>query len=83
MTKLNNDGLTPGQPVSWEEMVKANANREVEVVEPTGEPVTRESIAKMRKDDVIDLLKAQGVEEPDGNVPELRKQLIAIMFAGD
>lgn len=79
MTKLNKDGFAPGQAVSFEEMVKANASRKA----VKSEPITRESIAKMSKSDVADLLKMHGVESPDGKVADLRADLIAIMFMGD
>lgn len=43
------------------------------------DPITRESIATMRKGDVRDLLEAHGVD-PKGTVADMRKALIRIMF---
>lgn len=45
------------------------------------ETITRESIAKMKKADVLDLLAAHGVEG-DGSLADLRKALTDIMFLG-
>lgn len=45
--------------------------------------VTRESIAKMKRGNVVDLLVAHGVEESDIEgryLPELRKMLVSLMF---
>lgn len=52
-----------------------------EPVIKAGEGFTRESIASMKKKDVIELLKAHGAD-PDGrwSVGRLRDELIAIMF---
>lgn len=44
------------------------------------ERVTRESIARMRKSDVIDLLEAHGVEGATGSLKSLRERLIGVMF---
>ncbi len=41
---------------------------------------TREEIAKMPKPDLLEWLKAHGVEEPKGQVKDLRKRLTSIMF---
>jgi hypothetical protein len=49
-------------------------------VDPASEEITPEGIDKMKKADLIDLLKAHGVEEPAGNVAELRDALRAVMF---
>lgn len=43
------------------------------------EAVTPESIAKMKKADVTELLEAHGADA-EGKLPELRARLIAIMF---
>lgn len=53
--------------------------------EAPGEPQAttapdREAIAKMPKDEVIDWLKAHGIEAPQGSVADLRNALIAVMF---
>lgn len=47
--------------------------------EPVSDPITPDTIAKMKKAEVIELLEAHGAEA-DGTVAELRKTLIAIMF---
>lgn len=50
------------------------------------EPITRDSIAKMKRSDVVALMEAHGVSEADCEgirVPELRERLTAIMFMGD
>jgi hypothetical protein len=44
-------------------------------------PPSREDIAEMGREDVIDLLKAHGVDAPKGKVDDLRARLISIMFA--
>lgn len=42
--------------------------------------VSRESIAKMKKADVVEMLAAHGVEDAEGSVADLREKLIAVMF---
>jgi len=51
--------------------------------EPETVEVTRDSIAKMKRGDVVELLEAHGLSEDDCegvNVPELRDMLISAMF---
>ncbi len=43
------------------------------------DPITRESIADMKKADVVDLLEMHGAST-EGNLPELRERLIATVF---
>lgn len=74
----NKDGFSPGQEVTWEEMVSANAARRKTQNAP--DPVTRESIAKMKKADVAELLQTHGADTA-GTVDEMRDRLIAVMFA--
>ncbi|MFY0682611.1 MAG: hypothetical protein JXR13_18710 [Thalassovita sp.] len=45
-----------------------------------GIPETPEEVAKLKKTEVVDLLKAHGVEAPAGSVDELREQLANILF---
>lgn len=45
------------------------------------EPITPESIDKMKRKDVVDLLEAHGVEGATGQLPDLRKWLKRTMFA--
>lgn len=52
------------------------------VVEAAPDPITPETIASMKRADVIDLLEAHGVEGATGPVGKLRDQLTAIMFVG-
>ena len=78
MTKLNKDGLVPGQPVSFAEMVKANASRKP--VAPAPEPTTSEAISTMNRADVVELLAANGVPGAKGKLNDLRDELVAIMF---
>ncbi|MEP1330563.1 hypothetical protein [Pseudophaeobacter sp.] len=42
---------------------------------------TREEIAKMPKPELLEWLRAHGVEEPKGQIKDLRKRLTSIMFA--
>lgn len=51
----------------------------------TPEPVTKESIMKMKKSDVIELLELHGVAEPDtsAKVADLRELLTKVMFVDD
>jgi hypothetical protein len=43
-------------------------------------PSAPEDIAKMKKAEVVELLKQNGVEAPEGGVDVLRDQLTAILF---
>ncbi|WP_212525856.1 hypothetical protein [Actibacterium sp. MT2.3-13A] len=63
-------------------MIINESDFDPDVHEPfeAAEPVTREGVAKMKKSDVIELLKAHGVEDTDGNLPDLRERLIGVMF---
>ena len=45
--------------------------------------ITRESIGKMKKKDVVELLEAHGVSDASGGVGALREKLTEIMFVGD
>jgi hypothetical protein len=45
--------------------------------------ITRESIEKMKKKEVVELLEAHGVSDASGSVGELREKLTEIMFVGD
>lgn len=73
MTEKNKDGFKPGQDLSFADLMQMRATK------PTGAP-TREDIAKMSREDVVELLKAHGVEAPKGKLDDLRENLIAIMF---
>lgn len=46
---------------------------------PSEDRITPETIAKMKKPDVVELLAAHGIEA-DGKVADLRAQLAQIMF---
>lgn len=59
--------------------VNAHA-KEKRLPEKGRQEVTRESIARMKKPDVVDLLAAHGVEGASGSLPSLRNQLTAVMF---
>lgn len=79
MTDKTKGGFTPGQDLSFADLMAMRAQPE-----PTDAPPplpTREEIAKMPKTEVISWLKAHGAEAPDGGVAELREELTAIMFA--
>lgn len=43
-------------------------------------PLTRESIAAMKKAEIVELLEAHGVEKPAGPVAELRKRALSVVF---
>ena len=45
------------------------------------EPITRETIDKMARKDVIDLLELHGVERATGKIADLRNWLKRAMFA--
>ena len=45
--------------------------------------ITPESIAKMKKKDVVELLDAHGITDVSGNVSELRELLNRAMFVGE
>ena len=45
--------------------------------------ITPESIAKMKKKDVVELLDAHGITDVSGNVSELRELLNRVMFVGE
>ena len=47
-----------------------------------GIPETPADIDKLKKDDLVALLKAHGAEDPQGKVPELRDALKQVMFTG-
>jgi len=42
--------------------------------------VTRSTVARMKKAEVVDLLAAHGVTDTSGSLPALRNRLIAVMF---
>ncbi|KII11762.1 hypothetical protein [Phaeobacter sp. S60] len=73
-TAKNNDGFVPGQDLSFADLMAMRAAK------ASGAP-SREDIAEMGREDVIDLLKAHGVDAPKGKVDDLRARLISIMFA--
>ena len=73
----NKDGFVPGQEVTWEQMVAANAARRKAESAPA--PITRESIAKMKKGDLVELLEAHGADA-SGSVEDLRARLVSVMF---
>ena len=43
-------------------------------------PESAADIDKLKKDDLVELLKANGVENPTGNVPDMKADLKKIMF---
>lgn len=46
------------------------------------EEITRETIATMKRQDVIDLLELHGVVGATGKLSDLRKWLVEVMFIG-
>ena len=58
----------------------AGGYREIAEAKPA---ITRESIGKMKKKDVVELLEAHGVPSASGSVGALREKLTEIMFVGD
>lgn len=82
----NNDGFEPGQTLSFDDLLAMrHAGGVIAKLHPhesvTGDvPQTPEVITMMTKAEVVGWLKAHGVENPEGKVGDLRKQLTAIMF---
>lgn len=70
----NEDGFEPGQFVTFEEIMAARQKVYA------GSLPTREEIATMKKADVVDWLKAHGVDDPTGSIAKLREKLTAIMY---
>lgn len=58
----------------------AGGYREMAEAKPA---ITPESIGKMKKKDVVELLEAHGVVDASGSVSELREMLLGIMFVGE
>lgn len=52
-------------------------------VADVGEELTRESIQRMKKGDVRELLEAHGIENVPGTVGEMREMAEQIVFVGD
>ena len=70
----NKDGFEAGQDLSFEDLMKLRAG-----AAPQVEDDPRAEIAKMKKDDLIESLKAHGADT-DGKVDELRERLAAIVL---
>lgn len=77
MTKLNKDGFAPGQSVSFGEIQATNSARKSQSND--AQPLSREAIAKLKKDELVELLAAHGADT-DGKVDELRERVIAVVF---
>lgn len=72
-TAKNNDGFVPGQDLSFADLMAMRAAK------ASGGP-SREEVAEMERDDVIALLKKNGVDDPKGKIADLRNRLTAILF---
>lgn len=75
MTEKNQDGFEPGQELSFDELMKMRSAADADSA-----PATAGDIAKMKKAEVVEQLKQNGVEAPEGGVDVLRDQLTAILF---
>ena len=83
-TKTNDDGFEPGQPVTFDQIQRAEAKRRMGAPKRENPdpkiPVTPEGIEKLKKPDLIELLKAHGVEKPEGKVDDMKARLKSVMF---
>lgn len=74
----NKDGLEAGGDVSFADILALRAAKSVVVAEPVA-GITRESIADMKKADLVPLLEAHGAET-GGKIDDLRDRLVSVMF---
>jgi hypothetical protein len=75
MTKKNRDGFEPGQELSFQDLAAMRSKS-------ASKPNTLEELATLKKGELEALLRAEGIDKPEGKVEELREQLTAILFPG-